>query len=115
MSPARDAPRGHRVRLPAGAQPPYRVFVSGVPQSEGEDFRVEGPWVSFSREIVQEGRLGFTRWTLMFFNIAGSYRRNDVVDVEYHRAGRPLLATGLPVEPEEVAPGARDRGATGAG
>lgn len=114
MSPRAEGtgPRGRRVRLPPGAGRPYRVFVSGVPQTEGEDYAVEGRTLVFRRELVQEGRLGFVRWTLMFFNIAGSYRRNDVVDVQYRRGGREALAQGLPVE-AEGARGARPSGAGG--
>ena len=31
-----------RVPLPRGAEPPYRVFVNGVPQEEGSDYEVRG-------------------------------------------------------------------------
>ena len=94
-----------RVPLPAGAQPPYRVFVSGVPQEEGRDYRVEGGALLFDRELVKEGRLGFWRWTLMFFNIAGTYRRNDSVDVEYRQGGRVRVATALDIQPVDTGPG----------
>ena len=94
-----------RVPLPAGAEPPYRVFVSGVPQEEGRDYRVEGGALLFDRELVKEGRLGFWRWTLMFFNIAGTYRRDDSVDVEYRQGGRVRVATGLDIDPVSAGPG----------
>lgn len=85
------------VELPRGAQPPYHVFVNGVPQVEGRDYRVEGRTLLFERELVTEGRLGFWRWTLMFFSIAGTYRRNDSVDVQYRQGGRDRVATGLEI------------------
>ncbi|MDP8944200.1 MAG: hypothetical protein M3N16_08800 [Actinomycetota bacterium] len=87
------------VPLPAEAEPPYRVFVNGVPQAEGEDYRVRDGGLVFFRPLVKEGRLGFWRWTLMFFSIAGTYRRNDSVDVQYRRGGRDCVATGLEILP----------------
>jgi hypothetical protein len=90
-----------KVPLPQGAEPPYRVFVNGVPQTEGEDYRVRGRVLEFDRELRKEGRIGFWRWTLMFFSIMGTYRKNDSVDVEYSRGGTRRLATGLDiVQPE---------------
>jgi hypothetical protein len=87
------------VELPRGAEPPYRVFVSGVPQVEGRDYRVKGRTLLFNRELVKEGRLGFWRWALMFFSIAGTYRRDDSVDVQYRQGGRDRVATGLEITP----------------
>jgi hypothetical protein len=86
-----------RVPLPLGAEPPYRVFVNGVPQAEGDDYRVNGAVLEFGRELRKEGRIGFWRWTLMFFSIMGTYRRNDSVDVEYSHAGTRRLAVGLDI------------------
>ncbi len=95
------------VKLPPGAERPYTVFVNGVRQTEGSDYRVEGQALLFDRELAQEGELGFWRWTLMFFSIAGTYRRHDSVDVKYRRDGRERVATDLdvaaPNEPDEPA------------
>jgi hypothetical protein len=87
------------VELPSGADPPFRVFVNGVPQVEGRDYRVKGRALLFDRELMKEGRLGFWRWTLMFFSIAGTYRRNDSVDVRYRTDGQTRVATGLEILP----------------
>jgi hypothetical protein len=35
----------------------------------------------------------------MFLGVAGTYRRNDSVDVVYERDGRRQVATGLPIRP----------------
>jgi hypothetical protein len=86
------------VRLPRGAQPPYRVFVNGVEQRQGEDYVVREGALRFSQALAKEGRLGFWRWARMFFGIAGTYRKNDSVDVQYTRGGRQQLATGLDIE-----------------
>ncbi len=89
------------VPLPPGAEPPYRVFVNGVPQTDGEDYEVAGHALEFERELRKEGRIGFWRWTLMFFSIMGTYRRNDSVDVEYSQRGTRRLVVGLDiVQPE---------------
>ena len=94
-----------RVPLPPGAEPPYRVFVNGVPQTAGEDYEVSGHSLVFGRELRKEGRLGFWRWTLMFLSIMGTYRKNDSVDVEYSHAGTRRLAVGLDiVQPEGERP-----------
>ena len=86
-----------RVRLPAGALPPFQVFVNGVPQEEGKDFQVEGGTLVFDRSLAKEGKLGFWRWLSMFLGVAGTYRQNDSVDVVYQRAGRRVVASDLPI------------------
>ncbi len=90
---------GTLVELPAGIERPFEVYVNGVAQREGADFRVEGGSLVFGRELRQEGRLGFWRWTSIVFGVAGTYRQNDVVDVIFERAGQRAVASGLPVEP----------------
>lgn len=90
---------GSVVQLPRAAQPPFRVFVNGVEQRKGEEYVVDGNVLRFSRSLAKEGKLGFWRWTLMFFGIAGTYRKNDSVDVQYTVNGRTRLATGLEIEP----------------
>jgi hypothetical protein len=87
------------VKLPRDAKPPYRVFVNGVEQREGKDYVVRGRLLRFDKPLAKEGKLGFWRWALMFFGIAGTYRKNDSVDVQYTVAGRVRLATGLDIEP----------------
>lgn len=88
---------GHRVRLPAGAERPLKVFINGVPQVEGEDFRIEAGSVVFDRPILKEEAVGLARWMAMFLGLFGTYRTHETVDVEYQRDGRPRLASDLPV------------------
>ena len=85
-----------RVELPAGVTRPFEVYVNGVAQREGTDFRVEGRTLVFAQELASEGKLGFWRWTSLFLGVAGTYRKNDTVDVIYTSAGRRVVATGLP-------------------
>jgi hypothetical protein len=95
---------GRRVRLPRGAEQPYVVFVNGVRQAEGSDYRAEGREIVFSRPIVKEGKVSGVRWLAMLLGLFGTYRKHEVVDVEYRRAGHVTLAHDLEVIP--------DRGAT---
>lgn len=90
---------GTRVRLPPGVTRPFEVYVNGVPQAEGSDFRVEGRTLVFDSELRSEGKLGFWRWASILVGIAGTYRQNDSVDVVYQRDGRRVVATKLPLEP----------------
>jgi hypothetical protein len=80
---------------------PFEVYVNGVRQEEGADFRVEDRTLAFTRELRQEGRLGFWRWASIVFGAAGTYRRNDVVDVIYESSRGRTVASALPVEAEE--------------
>ena len=78
---------------------PAEVYVNGVAQRAGADYRVEDGSL-FTRELRQEGKLGFWRWTSIVFGVAGTYRQNDVVDVIYESAsGGRTVASNLPVEP----------------
>jgi hypothetical protein len=86
-----------RVDLPPGVGGEFDVFLNGVPQQEGRDFRREGGSLFFDRPLAREGRLGFWRWLSLFLGVAGTYRQNDTVDVVYEVAGRRTVATGLPL------------------
>lgn len=90
-----------RVRLPGDVVRPFEVYVNGVPQTEGEDFSIDGRTLVFERELKTEGKLGFWRWTSIFVGVAGTYRQNDSVDVVYSRGGRKVVAAKLPLEPLE--------------
>jgi hypothetical protein len=90
------------VPLPRGAAPPYRVFLNGVPQTEGRDYRVEGDALVFPQHLQKEGRLGAVRWAGIFLGLFGTYRQNDSVDVQYTENGHTRLATYLDIaHPED--------------
>jgi hypothetical protein len=84
-----------RIDLPAYVPDAYEVFVGGVRQTRGVDYEVLGRSLVFPRPIVQEGRLGFWRWTSMWLGIAGTYRKHEAVDIVYEANGRRQVATGL--------------------
>jgi len=90
---------GHRVRLPADARPPITVYVNGIPQAEGADYRLEGSDVVFARPIVKE-RVGGMRWLAMFLGLFGTYRKHETVDVEYRSGGQVRLASDVEIQPD---------------
>ena len=93
---------GSRVALPRGVGSSFEVYVNGVRQQEGVDFVHEQGELVFPRSLAQEGKLGFWRWASLFFGIAGTYRQNDSVDVVYDMDGRRVVATALPITPDET-------------
>jgi hypothetical protein len=97
----RGVVRRTRVQLPAGVGEAFEVFVNGVPQQAGRDFRLEGDELVFDRSLAREGKLGFWRWASIFLGVAGTYRQNDSVDVVYQAGGRRVVATSLPLTLEE--------------
>ena len=82
-----------RVDLPDSVLGPFEVFVNGVPQQAGSDYRQEGRSLYFDRELAREGQLGFWRWLSLFLGVAGTYRKDDKVDVVYDRNGRRQVAS----------------------
>ena len=95
-----------RIELPPYVRRPFEVFVNGVPQQEGTDFEIVGSSLVFSRSLAREGSLGFWRWARMALGIAGTYRKNDSIDVVFTLDGRRRVATLAPPEPVEGAEGA---------
>ncbi len=85
------------VPLPSDVTEPFEVFVNGVAQARGRDYELEGGSLRFTRPLAKEGRLGLLRWLSMFLGVAGTYRKNDSVDVVYESGGRRRLASGLPI------------------
>ena len=80
------------VELPPHVRPPFEVFVNGVKQAEGEDYDHVGSTLVFDRPLEKEGKLGFWRMSLMFLGVAGSYGKNDSVDVVYTLNGRRAVS-----------------------
>jgi len=89
------------VPLPRGAEPPYEVWVNGIRQEEGSDYRVTEGGLVFDRPLEKE-RIGVGRWAAIFFGLFGSYGKNDSVDVRYSLHGERRLATGLEIIPPPV-------------
>jgi hypothetical protein len=88
-----------RVPLPASVTEPFDVYVNGVQQRRGLDYEVGKRELRFRKPLATEGKLGAVRWLSMLLGIAGTYRKNDSVDVVYRVNGRRVVATGLPIIP----------------
>ena len=71
--------------------------MNGVQQRQGTDFDRVGRSLVFERPLAKEGRLGFWRWLSIFLGVAGTYRKNDSVDLVYTRAGTRAVVTLQPV------------------
>ena len=93
---------GDRVPMPAGAEPPYTVFINGVEQKEGVDFNIEGGELHFTRPIVKE-KMDTGRWLAMYLGLFGTYRKDEKVDLQFSRDGKVELVADLPVTPYEDA------------
>lgn len=85
------------VRLPDEVQRPFDVFLNAVPQQEGRDYVVRDGMLVFERPLARE-RVGLARWTSMVLGIAGSYGKDDSVDVAYTVNGERRVASKLPFE-----------------
>jgi len=90
-------PRRTLVTLPEAVSAVDEVYVNGVLQEPRRDYELAGRTLVFLRELKQEGRLGFWRWTSIFFGVAGTYRQNDSIDVVYRAGGRRVVASQLPI------------------
>jgi hypothetical protein len=90
---------GRRVKLPAGAEAPYAVFINGVDQREGHDYEARDGEIVFSRQIIKE-KVGAGRWLAMYLGLFGTYRKDETVDLQFQRAGKVELISDLPVLPD---------------
>lgn len=94
---------GERVKLPAGAEPPFTVFINGIEQSEGADYSIGDGEIVFSRPIVKE-KVGAGRWLAMYLGLFGTYRKDETIDLQFSRDGKVQLLSDLAVIPHPDAP-----------
>jgi len=88
------------VRLPPEVRGPFEVYLNGVRQEPGGDYRVEGAALVFDRELRKD-RISGWRWFLGAWGV-GTYRQNDSVDVRFDAPdGSPRVAEGLEIEPRD--------------
>ncbi len=88
---------GRRVKLPAGATQPIRVFINGIEQTEGTDYETDADGILFTEPIVKEGKLSGWRWLSMYIGLFGSYRKNETVDVSYKLGDKVQHVTDIEV------------------
>jgi hypothetical protein len=92
---------GSRVPLPPEVEPPFEVYVNGLPQTEGADFAVDGRELVFAKELTAPARDTARSLVRGFF--FGRYRPEHVVDVAYQAGGRGHVVSGLPIRPSRSA------------
>ncbi len=69
MNVSEGTVQGTRVRLPADVVRPFEVFVNGIAQHEGRDYRIDGRTLLFERELKTEGKLGMWRWLSLWVGV----------------------------------------------
>jgi hypothetical protein len=89
---------GRRVRLPSGAERPIQVFVNGLEQSEGSEYKLHGRDIIFSRPLVKE-RVSGGRWLAMTLGLFGSYGKHETVDVHFRRGARTEVLSDAEILP----------------
>jgi hypothetical protein len=90
---------GRRVKLPAGAEAPYAVFINGIEQRDGEDYDVRSGEIVFTRDIIKE-KVGTGRWLAMYLGFFGTYRKNETIDLQFQRNGKVELLSDVLVQPD---------------
>jgi len=90
---------GRKVLIPRGAEPPFKVYINGVEQASGTDYRMRGREIVFSRPIIKEEKLSGVRWLSMLIGVVGTYRKHETVDIEYRRRGETKLASDVEILP----------------
>src|SRR3954447_8627249 len=91
---------GRRALIPRGAEPPLKIFVNGIEQAEGEEYRIRGREIVFARPIIKEEKLSGIRWLSMLVGVVGTYRKHETVDIEYRLRGQTKLASDVQVLPD---------------
>jgi hypothetical protein len=94
---------GERMKIPAGVEAPFTVFINGVEQSEGVDYAISGDEIVFTRPIVKE-KMTTSRWLAMYLGFFGTYRKDETVDLQFARNGKVELLSDLAVVPYPKAP-----------
>jgi hypothetical protein len=89
---------GERVKLPAGAEEPFTVFINGVEQKQGADYDVDGSEIVFTRPIIKE-KMNTGRWLAMYLGLFGTYRKDEKIDLQFSRDGKVELIPDLPIVP----------------
>jgi hypothetical protein len=53
----------------------------------------------FTRQLIKE-KVGTGRWLAMYLGLFGTYRKNETVDLQFHRGGKVELRSDLPIVPD---------------
>jgi hypothetical protein len=83
------------VELPPAVGDAFDVYVNGVPQQPGVDYRREGRSLIFGRALRRDKVSGW-RWFLGAWGV-GTYRQDDAVDIRYESGGAARVAHRLEI------------------
>ena len=88
------------VPLPREVRSPFQVYVNGVPQRLGDDYKVEDGALVFPRALKKD-RISKWRWFVGAWGV-GTYRQDDSIDVSWTKAdGQPAVAQRLEISSVE--------------
>lgn len=104
MSGGSEVPKGsvavgRRVRIPRGGTL-TRVYINGVEQQPGSDYKVHEGHVVFARPILKEEKLKGIRKAVLLIGVIGNYVRDEHVDLEYKLGGATKLASDVEILPD---------------
>src|SRR3954465_9975842 len=86
-----------RVKLPPDVRSPFEVYLNGVRQQPGRDYRVESGKLVFDRELRKD-HISKRRWFLGAWG-GGTYRQDDTAAARNDRPeGAPRVAHALEIE-----------------
>lgn len=94
-------PVGNRVALPRAAREPITVFINGVEQRRGEDYKISDGTIVF-REPIYKERLDDLNWFRklgLALGVFGWYERNEAVDIQYQTPAGTKLRSDAPILP----------------
>jgi hypothetical protein len=87
------------VDLPPAVEGDFDVYVNGILQQPGSDYRLDGRTLVFPRPLVREVKMSKLQLLRAALGIAGTYNKYDSVDVTFRAGGRNQVATGLQPRP----------------
>jgi hypothetical protein len=83
------------VDLPDAVDGNFDVYVNGILQARGADYRIDGRTLIFNRSLIPEIKMSKLQLLRAALGIAGTYNKYDTVDITYQSNGRNHVATGL--------------------
>jgi hypothetical protein len=83
------------VDLPPQIEGPFEVYINGVLQSPGVDYETRQGGIVFERTLTPEVGMSRIQLLLATLGIAGTYKKQDSIDIIYQSNGRRVVATGL--------------------
>jgi hypothetical protein len=93
------APVGDRVALPRDAREPITIYINGVEQTRGEDYKIVDGMVIFSEPIYKEQlrELNWFRKIGLGLGVFGHYERNEAVDIQFGTPSGVKLRSDVPI------------------